>query len=825
MKHYKIIGLSLSIVFFAIVLISGTQIPKHERLNQISYRTATNSTVCPPFHLYDEDGNLVDPVNGINAGNPYSPRQTCGKCHDYDLITEGYHFQQGKDEQAEGVYAERYQWVSHPGNYGGNWCSPAPLYRYLSPKENDSARTMDMTSFSFFAASCGGCHPGGGPGEYDRAGFRYDHFMAHMGYEAGGVNDFDGDYYQARWNETGVLEADCMICHQPEYGHNERKKQLGELNFRWAATAASGWAEVTGSVKSETPVLVSYDLSKFDKDGKLSPHIVREPRNSACLSCHAQPGWKKRGANYDPRTDVHLRAGMRCVDCHPAGSLALDERINQREMHQFGKGDDPGGQVRNDLNNTVISCNHCHNAGTLGAPYAEHAWLPPLHLEKIACQTCHIPERSVKPAQMQASDVFNPGTKITTSGKKLWVFYGPDMKYYNHYGNLEMMGFDDKPTDPFRPVLTLYNGMIYPVNRIHSAWPAIQVDGKPGLHQPKMNDIYQMWQDHFADPMNYPELSIITDDNGNGILEVNRPEEIDALIAAVTNMLNKTDYPMEGKRVVWAMNDRVYTSGTEFYILEKALWEASPYASVFKYSHDVYPARAALGSKGCVECHSLNSDFFYAQIVKYPFDLDGNPVYEPQYKILGMAPFYVWISAVREQHIKTILYPVIVLLVLLIIVSIARWVNDHVHFLKIDSKILYLAYAYLFIFTGLVYLKPDVYAAIMPERLWFDKNHFFITVFALLAGLFCWLRLKSESKALSVLGNLQLVFILTAIFSGIIIMIRFEGILSLVRIAFTVYDLVVLLSVFTTIVDLISREFDLLRIKQYDETDTLFVST
>jgi hypothetical protein len=88
----------------------------------------TQSGVCPPFNLYDEDGNIIDPVNGINADKPYSPKQTCGKCHDYEKITEGFHFQQGKDEIPSGTLAERYQWVSHPGNYGGNWCSPAPLY-------------------------------------------------------------------------------------------------------------------------------------------------------------------------------------------------------------------------------------------------------------------------------------------------------------------------------------------------------------------------------------------------------------------------------------------------------------------------------------------------------------------------------------------------------------------------------------------------------------------------------------------------------------------------------------------------------------------------
>jgi hypothetical protein len=189
------------------------------------------------------------------------------------------------------------------------------------------------------------------------------------------------------------------------------------MNFRWAATAASGLATITGTVGNKDEVSVNYDLAKFDPDGKLSPHIVREPRNEACLFCHAQPGWKKRGANYGHRTDVHIRAGMKCVDCHPAGSRAMDPRINEREMHQFAKGDDPGGKVRDDLDNTVTSCNYCHTTGYLGAPVAKHTWLPTLHLDRIACQTCHIPERLVKPAQVQASDVFNPGTKISTKGK------------------------------------------------------------------------------------------------------------------------------------------------------------------------------------------------------------------------------------------------------------------------------------------------------------------------------------------------------------------------------------------------------------------------
>lgn len=33
--------------------------------------------VCPPFHLRDEKGEVINPATGQNADKPYSPKQTC----------------------------------------------------------------------------------------------------------------------------------------------------------------------------------------------------------------------------------------------------------------------------------------------------------------------------------------------------------------------------------------------------------------------------------------------------------------------------------------------------------------------------------------------------------------------------------------------------------------------------------------------------------------------------------------------------------------------------------------------------------------------------
>jgi hypothetical protein len=112
-------------------------------------------------------------------------------------------------------------------------------------------------------------------------------------------------------------------------------------------------------------------------------------------------------------------------------------------------------------------------------------------------QTCHIPERLVMPAQVQAGDVFNSAPWIKPASKRLWTFYGPDGLARNHYGFLEVMGYDDKPTEPFRPKLFRYKGKIYPGNRVHSTWPGLEVEGQEALAQPRMGGYRPAIDDRF----------------------------------------------------------------------------------------------------------------------------------------------------------------------------------------------------------------------------------------------------------------------------------------------------------------------------------------
>lgn len=51
---------------------------------------------------------------------PYSPKETCGGCHEYATVTKGYHFQQGWDELYTAAQKAEKPWVHGPG-MAGKW--------------------------------------------------------------------------------------------------------------------------------------------------------------------------------------------------------------------------------------------------------------------------------------------------------------------------------------------------------------------------------------------------------------------------------------------------------------------------------------------------------------------------------------------------------------------------------------------------------------------------------------------------------------------------------------------------------------------------------
>jgi len=275
--------------------------------------------------------------------------------------------------------------------------------------------------------------------------------------------------------------------------------------------------------------------------------------------------------------------------------------------------------------------------------------------------------------------------------------------------------------------------------------------------------------------------------------------------------MNDQGYDLSGRKVVWVNNDRMYLSGTEYQMLEKEYWESSPYASVYKYSHDVFPAKAGLGTNGCTDCHSFGSDMFYRQVLKFPFGEDGDPVTEPQYMKLGMSGFMVGMSAFREQIVKSFAYPAVIFLLVTILISIAFYVNRKDNFFPVNSNYLYIIYGLLAAGVAILFLKPDVNSFVLPERLTLDANHFIISMFALIAGAYTWIRMKKEKTSGILLGKLQAIFLILAVISGILMMIKFDLIYQIVRVAYTVFDISVVGSVLISIVYFINDQFSILK--------------
>ena len=84
--------------------------------------TDTSRAALSTHHTTEATGAVVlkDRLgNPIARGSttPYSPEKTCGGCHDFSVITQGYHFQQGKQVVADN-YNPGKPWLLSDGMYG-----------------------------------------------------------------------------------------------------------------------------------------------------------------------------------------------------------------------------------------------------------------------------------------------------------------------------------------------------------------------------------------------------------------------------------------------------------------------------------------------------------------------------------------------------------------------------------------------------------------------------------------------------------------------------------------------------------------------------------
>jgi len=459
-----------------------------------------------------------------------------------------------------------------------------------------------MTPFTFAAdgpkdpkmlgvPGCGGCHPGGGGLEFDRDGQRYD---TRLKADPTLSSTLDGDYHKSQWDKTGVLEADCFICHLPGYDFKERNKQLKKLNFRWSATAASGIGQVAGFVDEGQAPSVTYNLRLFNQDGKVALDLSDNPPSENCVFCHGMSDMKKRGFSWnDPvNHDVHNMRGMSCVSCHPGD-------IN----HNFAKGQENVSTVRDDLDNTMKKCADCHTTGYMGAPRPEHAGVRPGHLEKMACEACHIPALNRAGGE---------GFDVTTGA----------MVNYPKVG-AKAMGAEFK----WEPRMQLVKrGQITPVNPLLVVtWTNKDADGK--YYPLFMRELKKGWE--VASPH-------IKDQKAPGKPELHKSEDIKTMLVALTKTL-------EGNKrftqvaPVYHKGGEIHTLGADGTVVTRKDDTWVGHVEGFNINHNVAPAKLALGANGCRDCHSDSGNVLAGRMVTDMFGKDGKPVRTTNAALLGIS--------------------------------------------------------------------------------------------------------------------------------------------------------------------------------------------
>ncbi|MCJ7549173.1 MAG: tetrathionate reductase family octaheme c-type cytochrome, partial [Anaerolineae bacterium] len=146
--------------------------------------------------------------------------------------------------------------------------------------------------------------------------------------------------------EADYRNVDCLICHGQDY--------------------------------ARTVVQDNGEIKLVPADGIDILEVVRNVQrstNEACLACHlsagGDPNFKHGVSSASPDVDVHVAAGLQCVDCH------------QVEKHRFGGSADLKGVDRPDL---ALDCTDCHDE-----QHATGFTAIDVHMERVACQTCHIP--------------------------------------------------------------------------------------------------------------------------------------------------------------------------------------------------------------------------------------------------------------------------------------------------------------------------------------------------------------------------------------------------------------------------------------------------
>ncbi|MBP1679124.1 MAG: hypothetical protein H6Q29_1035 [Bacteroidetes bacterium] len=519
-----------------------------------------------PVHLiklYDEFDHVIR--LGETPVMPFSTKQTCRKCHEYERIAGGWHF-----NAADSV---------HHGRAGEPWimvdklaATQIPLsYRGWTGTYHPEA--VGLTTFGFLGVF--GRHlPGGGVGENDR------------------LQDLD-DYM--RWQVSGTLEINCQSCHNGDPAHNQAEYgvQVLRQNFRWAAAAASGFATVQGSAlempdnydlysvvpperSGVLPPTVTYSAARFDVANRVLFDVPRRMSQTQCAFCHSakvvDPSVSER---WEGDEDVHIAAGMECVDCHRNG---VDHRMIRGYAREAAETGRPAA--------ASFTCAGCHIGvdgaevpmeGRRGAPRPQHLGIPPVHFEKLACTACHS----------------GPWPREST--------------YFAKTSRAHALGIPkaDKADSALphvaTPVFAMQEDGTYAPHNL--LWPAFWASETPEGFIP------------IAPARVSPLVKEVLERDTNRVVG-KWPVLTDAEIIQVLAGLAGPD--SVAARVAYVTGGKVCTVGEDGVLEWREEEAAKPY--LWPIAHDVRPKTRSLGIRGCSDCHATDAPFHFGSVaVASPF--------------------------------------------------------------------------------------------------------------------------------------------------------------------------------------------------------------
>ncbi|MFK8115615.1 MAG: hypothetical protein AB8B91_25685 [Rubripirellula sp.] len=571
------------------------------------YHTDSDARYVHHIDLYDASNRKITP----ESTTPYSSVKTCGRCHDYETISHGWHFNAFEQDAAAGRQAEPWTWTDPRTG------TQLPL-SYRDWKHTYNPSKLGITPFEM-TKQFGGRTPGGGMGDANQ----------HAGEDTETAEP-------TRWPLSGSLEIDCMVCHAVSgaYDFNLRREQIAEENFAWAATAALRLGAVDGKVsrikdgsdpKEEATQAklpkVTYDSSRFGADGSVFMDLIRQPSNNACFQCHSNRTVSDSGidASWVHDDDVHLRAGMACADCHRNG---IDHHI----VRGFDGEENPSQQKV-----ATLSCSGCHlgtdhgaddqpssdlvaRAGRLGSPKPLHAGLPPLHFEKLSCTACHGgPVPRDEAVRIMTSLAHRLGDKGHRTGLELPAILGP---VYSKQADGRVY-----PNRTMWPAFwgTMADGKVTPLAPQQSydlTRKALRVrkDFVAELLQPKMSssDLKEVLGEERAktkqDEWTEEEAAKVAQAQAKkGRLTFN--EKVSAALEAI-------EKEREGSQAVYVSSGIVYARGTEEGSLQTIDTDEDQATAMVSWpmAHNVRPAGWSLGVAGCTECHSDDAKIFSSTV-------------------------------------------------------------------------------------------------------------------------------------------------------------------------------------------------------------------